>query len=115
MRLGAPAAPATEQEKPASTLTASAAAPAATAGQGVGEQKASVESNGQTPAANSQFNTDASLPTNHPLTKAQQKILKQQQEKAAKLAKKNGTAAKTGAGEARDRGSRNDHAGGGAG
>jgi len=94
VRLGAPASTATEKEKPASTLTASAA-PAATPGQGVGEQKASVESNGQAPAANNPLNTDAYLPTNHPLTKAQQKILKQQQEKAAKLAKKNGTASKT--------------------
>lgn len=83
------------EQKPASTLSASAApatpAPAAPAGQGVGEQKASVESNDQSPAANAA----EPLPTNHPLTKAQQKILKKQQEKAAKAAKKSGATANT--------------------
>lgn len=90
VRLGTPAA----EQKPASTVTASAAtpgtpAPAAPSGQGVGEQKASVESNDQTPAANAA----EPPPTNHPLTKAQQKLLKKQQEKAAKLAKKSGATA----------------------
>jgi outer membrane protein assembly factor BamD len=89
VRLGAQPAPAAE-EKPATTLTASPATPAATpAGQGVGEQKASVESNGQPLDAT---NPDAFLPSNHPLTKQQQKLLKKQQEKAAKQAKKSGTA-----------------------
>jgi outer membrane protein assembly factor BamD len=80
------------EQKPAPAQTASAAAPgvpapAAPAGQGVGEQKASVESNDQTPSANAA----EPPPTNHPLTKAQKKLLKKQQEKAAKLANKNGT------------------------
>jgi outer membrane protein assembly factor BamD len=91
VRLGTPAAPATPDKS--ASLTATPATPAATpAGQGVGEQKASVESNGQAPDVT---NPEAYLPSNHPLTKAQQKILKKQQERAAKLAKKNGTAANT--------------------
>jgi outer membrane protein assembly factor BamD len=89
VRLGQPPA----EEKPATTLSPAPTTPVATpAGQGVGEQKASVESNGQAADA---ANPDAYLPSNHPLTKAQQKILKKQQEKAAKAAKKNGTPAST--------------------
>jgi outer membrane protein assembly factor BamD len=72
-------------------LQPAAPAQAGTIPQGTGEQKASVASNGQAttsaaPAA------EAPLPTNHPPTKDQLKAYKKAQEKAAKLAKKNGVA-----------------------
>jgi len=91
VRLGAqnPEAPAKAPTQSAA-VTATPATPSP--GQGVGEQKASVESNGQTPAANAA--PEASLPTNHPLTKAQIKAVKKQQDKLAKQAKKNSVTAK---------------------
>ena len=68
---------------------------------GVGEQKASVQSNGQpqapaapaapaspSPLAASTAAADANLPTNHPLTKDQQKLIKKAQDRQAKAQKK---------------------------
>ena len=84
-RLGAPAAG--TPEKPAetvSTVTEKAATPLP--GQGTGEQKASVGDNGQ--PVNRAATPEAPLPTNHPMTKQQQKLLKKQQEKQAKAVKK---------------------------
>jgi outer membrane protein assembly factor BamD len=70
--------------------------PAPGAGTGVGEQKASVQSNGQPqPAAGSSplasqttAAADANLPTNHPLSKDQLKLIKKAQDKQAKAQKK---------------------------
>jgi outer membrane protein assembly factor BamD len=81
-RLGQPAA-----ETPAANAAAAAS--------GVGEQRASLTSNGQpanppTPAAVA----NQPLPTNHPPTKAQLKAYTKAQEKAIKLAKKKAEAAK---------------------
>jgi outer membrane protein assembly factor BamD len=60
---------------------------------GEGENKASVSSNGQPAAQTSTQSTPAAaqnqpLPTNHPLTKQQLKMIKKAQEKAAKKQKK---------------------------
>jgi outer membrane protein assembly factor BamD len=65
---------------------------------GEGENKASVGSNGQTVARNGAQSTPAAtqnqpLPTNHPLTKQQLKMIKKAQEKAAKKQKKTKTPA----------------------
>lgn len=85
VRLGAQAAPAAEKTTTASNVAATTLK--SPAGQGVGEQKASVGDNGQ--PINQTASTEQ-LPTNHPVTKAQQKLMKKQQEKAAKEAKKHG-------------------------
>jgi outer membrane protein assembly factor BamD len=97
-RLNLQPAAATGTAQPAATGNAQPAAPetatalAGTSPQGTGEQKASVSSNGQPLAALSTTPatppTEA-LPTNHPPTKAQLKLYKKAQEKAAKQAKKN--------------------------
>jgi hypothetical protein len=61
---------------------------------GTGEDKASVGSNGEPPAQKGTQQAAATpqnqpLPTNHPLTKQQIKMMKKAQEKAAKKQKKN--------------------------
>ncbi len=91
---------------PAVETPALNSAPANALQGGTDEQKASVGANGQkaTPATPAAALAAASttpatpapevLPTNHPATKDQIKAYKKQQEKAAKLAKKNADAAK---------------------
>jgi outer membrane protein assembly factor BamD len=76
-------------------------APAAAAAAGTDEQKASVGSNGQAssgagsdPAAAPANAAIQALPSNHPITAAQFKEMKKQQERAAKYAKKHPAAVK---------------------
>jgi len=81
----------------ASASAGNATALAGTSPQGTGEQKASVSSNGQAPETSALAKpatpaAEPPLPTNHPPTKDQLKAFKRAQEKAAKLAKKNGVA-----------------------
>ncbi len=90
-RLGTPAAAAAPEPAPAGAPDALPAAG--------GENKASVSSNGQATADAVEKPTDAPaapqvLPTNHPLTAEQLKLLKRQAKKAAEYAKKHPAAAK---------------------